>query len=195
MPDLTTASDAGALQSTDKIVVIRGTTAYTITIAELASTFQDALSASQGELFGRTASGSGAPQPVGLGPGLGIGGGELLPNGDDHLSFAILETMDLSAEFIVNSAGSPARIPFALVRALLLAAGQPLTNVAWVTSAQPSAALGALGDMSLDITTVSGSLVVWQRHGNGWSPIGQIALSDISFDFSSAANSGLIPTL
>lgn len=117
MTELTTASDGAPAQATDKIMLVRANgTAVTVTIAELAATFQAALSVPAGAILGRVSSaGAGGPQTLATGAGIAVAGGTLVANGNDHLGLNLLPTWDGQAEFVVNAGSRPSRAPASMV--------------------------------------------------------------------------------
>lgn len=119
MTDLTTVADGAPARPSDQIMLIRGGQPVLVTIAELATTFQGAISLAHGTLLGRISNLPGGPQALTPGLGVAIAGTELLADGADHLSLNLLQTMDITAEMVVNSAGQPARLPFSALLAYL----------------------------------------------------------------------------
>ena len=120
MTELTTAPSGAPAQAADKLAVLRNGAVVTLTMAQLADAmFAAALSLSAGALAGRPSNSAGPPQEITLGAGLAMGGNALLANGRDHLGLTLLPSYDAYAELIVNSAGRPARMPLAWLRASL----------------------------------------------------------------------------
>jgi len=119
MPDLLTLTSGGAVQSTDKVLIVRGSQTYNLTVAQLLAGLQAALSLRQGTVLGRAVSGEGVPAAIGLGEGLAFAGGELIANGQDHASLDPLLTMDMNLNFVVNAAGVPRTLTMELLKQAL----------------------------------------------------------------------------
>ena len=116
MPDLSTAPDGVPVAPSDKIALLRGGQLYSVTIGELAATFQPALTLTAGQLLGRDSNAPGVPQALAVGAGLSVAGEQLIANGEDHLGLNLLPWLDNQAELIVNSAGRPSRLPLSMLR-------------------------------------------------------------------------------
>lgn len=129
MTDLTTVADGAPAQTTDEVMLLRGTTVVTVTIAELlAQTFQAALSLNAGTVLGRSSLTAGGPQPLAFGPGVTEAAGAILANGTDHLGLTLLTDFDVQAELIVNSAERPSRLPVPLLLEWLYSIPPSLTD-------------------------------------------------------------------
>lgn len=106
-------------QGTERIAAIRqngtGWEAVALTPDQLALPSQPKLVVAAGMLLGRLGPDAGDPQAILPGDGIELAGGTLAANGEDHLHLEVLETFDINAEFIVNSAGRPQRQPLAAI--------------------------------------------------------------------------------
>ena len=107
MPEISTLPDGAPLAIGDYIIFERGGQIFRLTVAEFFAQFQATLLLQQNTLVGRTTVGTGGPQQVGVG---------LIANGSDHLQFGVAALFDPAAEVIVNSGGTPTRMPVSLFR-------------------------------------------------------------------------------
>lgn len=136
MPDLLSLPDGAPVVGTDRVMILRGSTLYTVQVSDLHAGLQAALSLAQGAVVGRKTAGTGAAEAMGLGAGVALAAGNIVANGQDHLGLAPAALMDLNAEVVVNSGGVPKRMPIALLAATALSSG---------IAANVSAAVGGQG--------------------------------------------------
>jgi len=159
MPDLLTLPEGAPIQTTDEVMIVRGDETYAVTVAQLLTGLQAALSLSQNTLLGRTAAGAGAPAALPLGAGVALSGGALVANATDHLALTALGSMDAAADLVVNSAGAPRRLPWPLVQSFMK------NQLAWLDGAgAPSNTLGVEDDYYIDTDTAS----FYRKAGGGW---------------------------
>jgi hypothetical protein len=156
MTDLLDVPDGSPAEPGDLVMVLRAGAPMTITIAELAATFQDAINLAAGTLVGRSSNTAGGPQQITFGPGATLAGTEFLLNGEDHLGFTLLAAADFNCELIVNSAGQPARLPFLLAALGIQSVASSLAAIA----GGQSAALPLTARVNVVTTVPSGGGVI-----------------------------------
>jgi hypothetical protein len=122
IPQLPVAAASGAQ---DEFPVSQGGITRSVTTADLLSGTQPAIELPSAALLGRVSLGPGGPEPVTVSTGLAMANGGLAANGGDHAGFVLETALNLSDEVIVNSAGTPSRVPMPLLRGLY----SPGTNI------------------------------------------------------------------
>jgi hypothetical protein len=123
IPQLPPATTTGAQ---DELPVSQEGITRSVTVSELLSGTQPVIEIPSGDLLGRVSLGPGGPEAVQLGLGLEISSGIMAADGGDHAFFAAETALDVTDEAILNSSGTPIRLPLPLLRGLFSAG----TNIA-----------------------------------------------------------------
>ncbi|MBV9654442.1 MAG: collagen-like protein [Acetobacteraceae bacterium] len=195
MPTIKQLPAVTEVKAEDEVLLSQDGLTKSASVGMLLSGTQPVVTVPSGSLLGRVSIGPGGPEPVIVGPGLNVSAGTLAATGTDHIGFPIRSTFSNSDEAILNSAGSPARLPLSALRALFSAgtnisidangviasaggssigpagpAGANGANV-WSGAGGPPASLGSQGDGFVNAATGD----VYARGASGWSKIGNIA--------------------
>ena len=123
IPQLPAATSSGA---SDEVPISQNGITRSATVAELLSGTQPAIQLPSATLLGRVSLGPGGPEPVTVAAGLAIASGALSATGTDHAGFALESGLNTADQVIVNSSGTPSRLPVPLLRGLF----SPGSNVA-----------------------------------------------------------------
>ena len=115
IPQLPTAAETG-LQ--DELPVSQGGVTRAVTVAELLSGTQQVIEVPSPSILGRASLGPGGPEPLSLGVGLTVGNASIQANGGDHAGFVQETAYAAGDEVIINSSGTPKRLPLPGLRAL-----------------------------------------------------------------------------
>ncbi len=158
IPQLPSATGTGAQ---DEIPVSQGGVTRAVSVAELLSGTQQVLEVPSQSVLGRASLGPGAPEPLTLGSGLALQNAALLANGGDHALFVQEAALASGDEAIINSSGTPKRLPVGGLRALFSGG----TNVSIDTNGVIAAATdpsvsGSLTVLSQTISAAEASLAV-----------------------------------
>jgi len=160
MPTIKQLPAATSVNATDVLPISQGGSTKALTVAQLLSSTQAALSLASGKLLGRASSTAGGPEVLGVGPGLQVDSGMVLATGADHASLRLVPGLGSGDEVIVNSSGAPGRMPANALRGLF-SAGLGVTIVDGVISASatggyalPVATTSTLGGVKVDGRTV-----------------------------------------
>ncbi len=94
---------------------------YSVTVSQLTAELQPLITVPTGELLGRKSTGSGGPESISMGAGLGLNAGVLAANGGDHASFPMQSAMSISDDIVVSSNGAPGLLPVTALRGLFQA--------------------------------------------------------------------------
>ena len=156
IPQLPPATSSGP---SDEVPVSQGGITRAVTVAELLSGTQPAIELPSGSLLGRVSIGPGGPEPVQVSTGLMVQGGALSANGGDHAGFSLESNLNVADQIIVNSSGTPARLPVPLLRGLFTAG----TNVAIstggiVSSSTDPLVTNELSSLTSGLTTTEASV-------------------------------------
>ncbi len=156
IPQLPTAVEAG-LQ--DELPVSQGGVTRAVTVAELLSGTQQVIEVPSPSLLGRASLGPGGPEPLSIGVGLTIGNASIQANGGDHAGFAQETAYSADDEVIINSSGTPRRLPLPSLRALFTGG----TNVAIdvngvITAATDPSVAGSLTTLNQSVSAAAASI-------------------------------------
>ena len=121
MPTIKQLPTATSVSVTDVLPVSQGGTTRGLSVGNLLSSTQPALSLASGSLLGRVSATAGGPEPVGVGGGLALGSGLIMATGDDHTRLAISASLSPTDEVVVNSGGIAKRMAATLLRGLFAA--------------------------------------------------------------------------
>jgi len=111
MPTINQLPVATQAAAGDELPLSQGGVTRSITLGNLLAGAQPAISVSPQTILGRISLGAGGPEPIALGTGLAIAGSSLAATGSDHAGFGIQPILMLTDEVILNSAGTPRRMP------------------------------------------------------------------------------------
>jgi len=160
MPTIKQLPAATSVNATDVLPISQGGSTKALTVAQLLSSTQAALSLASGKLLGRASSTAGGPEVLGVGSGLQVNSGMVLATGADHTSLGLVPGLGSGDEVIVNSNGAPGRMPAIALRGLF-SAGPGVTIVDGAISASgtgnyalPVATTSTLGGVKVDGRTV-----------------------------------------
>jgi hypothetical protein len=115
---LPTASTAGAQ---DELPISQSGITRAVTVAELLSGTQAAIEIASPSVLGRASLGPGGPEALSVGLGLVVANASLAADGADHASFALENSFSTGDQAIINSNGTPTRLPLTALRALFSA--------------------------------------------------------------------------
>jgi hypothetical protein len=190
IPELPPATTSGA---EDELPISQSGITRAVSVGELLNGTQPAIELPSNTLLGRVSLGPGGPEPVQVGTGLAIATGTLQANGGDHAGFTQETTLNLADQAIVNSAGTPLRLPLNLLRGLF-SAGTNVTidtqgDISASTDASVTNSLSSLGQglattesnlASLSAKVPSGGYVALNAQGQITDPtIGPVTLGTV----------------
>lgn len=121
MPTIKQLPLATSVSASDLLPLSQGGVTRGLTVGELLSSTQAAISLTTGKLLRRASPTAGGPEPVGLGIGLMIASGTMLATGLDHTVLPVSSGLVSGDEVVVNSAGAAKRMPAVLLRSLFAA--------------------------------------------------------------------------
>ena len=154
MPTIKQLPTATSVSVTDVLPVSQGGSTRGLSVGNLLSSTQPALSLASGSLLGRVSAAAGGPEPVGIGSGLALAGGTIVATGDDHTRLPVSTLLSLGDELVVNSGGAAKRMAASQLRGLF-AAGSGVSIDASGTISASAAGVGVVSG-----TTSSGHLVL-----------------------------------
>ena len=156
IPQLPPASSSGP---TDEFPVSQSGVTRSVTVAELLSGTQPAIEIPSGTLLGRASLGPGGPESVAIGTGLVIQAGSLTATGAEITNFALESALNIADQVIVNSSGTPSRLPVPLLRSLYTAGSNiAISNAGTVSSSTDPAVTSELASISSGLSTTEANL-------------------------------------
>jgi hypothetical protein len=156
IPQLPPATSSGA---TDEFPVSQSGITRSVTVAEVLAGTQPAIEIPSATLLGRVSLGPGGPEPVAVNTGLVIANGAIAANGGDHAGFVLESALNINDQAIVNSAGTPSRLPLPLLRGLFTA-GQNVTidNSGDISASTDPSVTSELASLTSGLSTTEANL-------------------------------------
>ena len=156
IPQLPTAVETG-LQ--DELPVSQGGVTRAVSVAELLSGTQQAIEVPSPSVLGRASLGPGGPEPLTVGLGLTVGNASIQANGADHAGFPQEIAYSAADEVIINSSGTPKRLPLPGLRALFTGGSNVSIDVNGVVASttDPSVS-GSLTALSQGVSAAEASI-------------------------------------
>ncbi len=161
MPTIPQLPSAIATGAQDELPVSQGGITRAVTVAELLSGTQQAIEVPSPSILGRASLGPGGPEALTLGLGLAVQNASLLANGADHAAFVQETAFVAGDEAIINSSGTPKRLPLPGLRALFSGGANVsiATNGVIAASTDPSVS-GSLTTLAQTISAAQASIAV-----------------------------------
>ncbi len=161
MPTIPQLPSATATGAQDELPVSQGGITRAVTVAELLSGTQQAIEVPSPSILGRASLGPGGPEALAPGLGLAVQNASLLANGADHAAFVQESAFAAGDEAIINSSGTPKRLPLPGLRALFSGGTNVSidTNGVIAASTDPSVS-GSLTALSQTVSGAEASIAV-----------------------------------
>lgn len=121
MPTIQQLPQASQVNPTDEVPLSQGGITRAASVAQILASAQPVLDLPPASLLGRAGASTGAPQTITVGAGLALSGGQIAATGADHAAFTAQTTLTVADEVILNAAGTPKRMPVAMLRGLFSA--------------------------------------------------------------------------
>ncbi len=121
MPTIPQLPAAGQITAADELPLSQDGVTRGATVGELLAGTQPSIITATGTLLGRVSIGPGGPEQVGVGAGLALAGGAVSATGLDHVTFPAQTALQPTDEVVLNSAGTPRRMPLLMLRGLFSA--------------------------------------------------------------------------
>lgn len=145
MPTIKQLPPITQINPTDELPLSQGNFTGGVTVATLLAGTQPALTLAAGKLLGRASAGPGGPEALGIGAGLQIANGAVQATGADHAGFPVAAALAVGDEVVLNSAGTPRRLPATALRGLFSAGpGVSITGDGVVSAALADASAVAV---------------------------------------------------
>ena len=161
MPTIQQLPTAVQPSADDELPVSQGGVTRAVTVGDLLAETQAAITTASNTLLGRVSLGPGGPEPVPMGTGVAINSGALNANGGDHAGFVLRPVLTLSDEVVLNSSGTPSRMPLPMLRGLFAAGANVSIDgsgmISSTTDPTVVATLGAVGVQAAAAQSASGS--------------------------------------
>jgi len=109
---------ASSVGQSDLLPLSQAGLLYSVTVSLLTASLQPLITMPTGDLLGRQSTGTGAPEPIGVGTGLVLSGAQLAANGADHAGFPVQGAMSLADDLVINSSAGPGLLPVTALRGL-----------------------------------------------------------------------------
>ena len=146
MPTIKQLPVATAVTAGDLLPISQDGLTRSVSVSGLLANTQPAVSLAQGTLLGRSSSGLGGPEAVGLGLGLAMRSGSVVAAGDDHLQFSVSPILVAGDEVIVNSNAMPKRMAATALRSLFSAGpGVAIDSTGVISAVGGSGGSGTVG--------------------------------------------------
>ena len=161
MPTITQLPNATMTGAQDEIPVSQGGVTRAVSVAELLSGTQAALEVPSPSILGRASLGPGSPEPLSVGIGLVVQNAGLQANGTDHATFVQESAFLPGDEAIINSSGTPKRLPLPGLRALFTGGTNVSIDTNGVIAASTDASVtGSLTNLSQSVSAAQASISV-----------------------------------
>ena len=121
MPTITQLPEANTVTASDLLPVSQDGSVRSVSVGTVLSSVQPTITIASPSLIGRTSLGSGGPEQVNIGEGLGLTNAILAANGADHANFAVLPNLVVDSDLVVSDQGVPRLMPASLLRKLFIA--------------------------------------------------------------------------
>ena len=194
MPTIGQLPSLSAADPADEIPLSHAGATQSISVGMLLSGVQPAILAPTGTLLGRESLGSGGPEPINVGIGLGLRSSVLAATGADHAGFPSQTVLEPSDQAVLSSGGSPMLLELSLLRGLFSAGSNIAIDSAGTISAPVSVTSTGVGGTSYSIaslpvvTTIStGDLVGISQGGTADSITYQDFLNGLTIDEAQSA--------
>lgn len=123
MPTISQLPSTNAASAADDIPISQSGIARAITVGALLASTQPAIVVDSPSLIGRTSLGSGGPEQINVGLGIGLSNGTLIANGLDHAAFPEASSLSTKSAVVISDQGNPMLMDASLLRGLF-SAGQ-----------------------------------------------------------------------
>jgi hypothetical protein len=159
----------------------------------LAST-QPAIIIDSPSLLGRVSIGSGGPEEVDIGTGIGLSGTTLIADGLDHSGFPAVSSLAIGSDLVISNQGTPMLMPASLLRGLF-SAGQNvaidpngvISTSAIVTTTGTAVAGNSIGDLPTVTGLAAQDLVAVSHSGSNYAIAYSNFLDGVTIDQAQAA--------
>lgn len=189
MPTISQLPVLSSVDAADEIPLSHGGTTQSVSVGTLLSGTQPAILAPTDTLLGRVSLGSGGPEPISIGVGLGLEASVLAATGLDHAGFPSETVLEPSDQVVLSSSGSPMLLELSLLRGLFFAGSNIAIDSAGTISAAISVSAGDNSGASYNVsslpvvTTIStGDLVGISQGGAASSITYQNFLNGLTID-------------
>jgi hypothetical protein len=139
MPTISQLPALSSIDPADRLPISHYGVTESVSVGTLLSGVQPAVLAPTGALLGRVSLGSGGPEPIDVGLGLGLEASVLVANGADHGEFPSQALLEPSDQAVLNSGGSPKLLELSLLRGLFFAGSNIAIDSAGTISVAVSA--------------------------------------------------------
>ena len=161
MPTIPQLPSATATGAQDELPVSQGGITRAVTVAELLSGTQQAIEVPSPSILGRSSLGPGGPEALAPGLGLAVQNASLLANGADHAAFVQETAFVAGDEVIINSSGTPKRLPLPGLRALFSGGTNVSIDTNGVIAASTDSSVsGSLTTLTQTISAAEASIAV-----------------------------------
>ena len=141
MPTIQQLPSASSTSTTDEIPVSQSGTTRSVTVGALLAAAQPVITLPSTTLLGRNSLGPGGPEIIAPGIGLQLANGSLSADGADHADFPLETQLNVTDNVILDSDGTPSRLPLNALRDLFTA-GNNVTIQGGTISAAANSDLG-----------------------------------------------------
>ena len=138
MPTIQQLPAASSTSTTDEIPVSQSGTTRSVTVGALLATAQPVITLPSTTLLGRNSLGPGGPEIVAPGTGLQLANGSLSADGADHADFPLGTQLNVTDNVILDSDGTPSRLPINALRDLFTAGSNVIIQGGTISAAASS---------------------------------------------------------
>ena len=123
MPTISQLPPAGTVSAADEVPISQNGSVCAASVGMLLASTQPAIIVDSPSLLGRVSIGSGGPEEVDIGTGIGLSGTTLIADGLDHSGFPAVSSLAIESDLVISNQGSPMLMQASLLRGLF-SAGQ-----------------------------------------------------------------------
>jgi fibronectin type 3 domain-containing protein len=119
MPTIQQLPPALIVDAADEVPLSQAGATHAVSVGSLLAGTQPAILAPTGSLLGRLSLGPGGPEPVAVGTGLAVQGGNIVATGADHAAFPVEANPSATDQLVATNAGVPKLLPLATLQGWL----------------------------------------------------------------------------
>ena len=151
MPTISQLPIATVVFASDEVPISQNGSACAVSVGNLLSSTQPAISINSPSLLGRTSLGAGGPEEIDCGLGIAVSAGTIAANGADHASYPSASGLLIGSDLVISNHGSQMLMATGMLRDLFSAGENVAIN--------PNGVISAIGTGTLVAGTISGSSI------------------------------------
>ena len=191
MPTISQLPPASAISATDEVPISQSGSVCAASIGMLLASTQPAITLDSPALLGRVSIGSGGPEQVDIGIGIGLSGTTLIADGLDHSGFPAVSSLPVESDLVISNQGSPMLMQASLLRGLFSAGPNVAIDsngvISSSTTATATGTIGSIGELQTVTSLAALDLVAISHGGSDYAIAYGNFLDGVTIDQAQAA--------